>query len=316
MDTKFDLKKLPRDPLELRLAILREQYEIIANSTIKYIDEEFANKKELYDCIEFMDEDIIITSRSEIEVFAKVLNFPIVEALYELNEFLSRVFQGAYKAANDNLRRALELVIIGSYLTLPDTKYEKARAWLNSEELTPYMSIALKSLLKNQRIASLNNDSNWIDNLHKVFGTLSDSIHTKGRKYSLDSLQPSTLTYNSIRIPKFTKNVLQTLLNNYIQIFRNICTCVTIMNPILLVGLPLELKYGIDRPISGFFDDVQADKLWNLLVPETKPFFRKLIETDNEITSIVQYINNLPDLTEEEWKIQIEIMKNHMKPNI
>lgn len=308
----MDLINIPKDPFECRLAFLKDGFNIIANLTINYIQSEYPSKLELYNCLDFMSDSLLETSRSDLETLSRVWLFPTNEATDELNECLHKILQASYKSGYDNLRRALELVVVGSYFSMSEIDVEEAKMWLNSQRETPFFSRAIKALLKDNRVSNLEANSLWITNFQNFYWHLSDIIHTRGKNYSLEAIQPSNLSYDGIRTTQYSKESLKQLLDTFIETFKNICTCIAITNPILLMGLPIEEKYGFDPPISGFFREHQTKSLWSLLVPETKSFFENLVSNDIEINSIANWMNRLPDLSEDEIENQIKDFKNFM----
>ena len=71
-------------------------------------------------------------------------------------------------------------------------------------------------------------------------------------------------------------------------------------NPILLVGLPLPEKFGMNPPFSGFYEQGESDLLWELLPEKYQPFFREVWQSDAEVLSLIQWFDSLPTLTKEE----------------
>jgi len=308
----MDLTKIPTDPFESRLAFIKDGFDIFANLTIEYIQKKYPKKLELYKCLDFMSYSMSETSKSDFETLKRVWFFPTNEATNELNECLHRILEAAYKSGYDNLRRALELIVVGSYFSMSEINEKDAIDWLNSQRETPLFSRAIKSLLYDNRFSNLEKETLWVTNLRNFYWHLSDIIHTRGHKYSLDSLQPSNFSYNEIRTTQFSQESLKQLLDTFIETFKNICTCIAITNPILLIGLPLDEKYGFDTPTSGFFREHQANDLWHLLIGNTKEFFKILVANDVELISIMNWMNSLPDKTDEEIDNQVNEFKKFM----
>lgn len=305
----MELKNLPTDPFEARFSIQKEKYNAIAVDTIKYIQNEYQHKDLLYACIDFMNYDFIETSNFNFEELQRIWLFPTKEASAELNESLNRTINASYKAAYDNLRRALEIMIIGCSFAQQNVGLLQAQEWLNSEHETPLFSRAIESLLQDKRIKKLEQDTFWITQLKNFYFDLSEIVHVRGEQYSSEILQPAMYSYNGIAAPQLSLRNLHKVLDTVILTAQHICTSATIINPILLVGLPLEKKYGIDASLSGFFNESQSILLWQLLLPDTKSFFEELIKNDNEIISIAEFVNDLPDITEQELDKQIKDFK-------
>ena len=308
----MELKNLPTDPFEARFSIQKEKYNAIAVDTIKYIQNEYQHKDLLYACIDFMNYDFIETSHFDFEEIERIWLFPTKETSAELNESLYRIINASYKAAYDNLRRALEILIIGSSFAQQNADVPQAQEWLNSEHEAPLFSRAIESLLQDKRIKKLEQDTFWITQLKNFYFDLSDIVHVRGEQYSRKTLQPAMYSFNGIAAPQLSLKNLHRALDTVILTTHHICTCVAITNPILLLGLPLEEKYGIDASMSGFFNESQSILLWQLLIPDTKSFFEELIKNDDEIISITKYVNNLPDITKQELDKQIEDFKTFL----
>ena len=66
-------------------------------------------------------------------------------------------------------------------------------------------------------------------------------------------------------------------------------------NPVLLVGLPLLQKFADNPPLSGFFEEPQAETLWRLIPAHYHPSLRHIVETDEEVLSVIEWMNDLPD---------------------
>ncbi|MDP3150500.1 MAG: hypothetical protein Q8N83_15360 [Ignavibacteria bacterium] len=308
----MDLKNLPSDPFEARFAIQKEKYNAIAVDTIKYIQNEYQHKDLLYACIDFINYDFIETSNFDFEELQRIWLFPAKEASAELNESLNKIINASYKAAYDSLRRALEIMIIGSSFAKQNVDVLRAQEWLNFEHETPFFSRAIESLLQDKRIKKLEQDTFWITQLKNFYFDLSDIVHVRGEQYSREILQPAMFSYNGIDAPHLSLKNLHRALDTVILIVQHICTSAAIINPILLIGLPLEKKYGIDASLSGFFNESQSILLWQLLLPDTKSFFEELVKIDDEIISIAEFVNNLPDITEQELDNQIEDFKKFL----
>lgn len=308
----MDLNKIPTDPFESRFAFLKEGFEIIANYNVDYIQNEFHKKSLLYQCLDFMSYSLSETSKADFETLERVWFFPAQEATNELNECLHRTFEAAYKSGYDNLRRALEITVVGAYFSMHEINTKDAKDWLNSQRETPLFSRAIKALQKKQRFDDLEKETLWATNLKKFYWYLSDIIHTRGKNYSLGAIQPSYFSYNSIRTKQFSKESLKQLLDTFIETVGNICTCIAITNPILLLGSSIDEKFGFDAPVSGYFGDQQSTDLWNLLIPDTKEYFRKLTSTDLELISISKWINSLPDKSDEEIKRHTDEFKKRI----
>jgi hypothetical protein len=221
--------------------------------------------------------------------------FPATEATDELSECLNRLLDCSYKGSRDNMRRALELILVGVFFSHSHISPEDAKCWLNSKRRTPYFSQVVKDLSVLPRFERFNADHNWADVISQFYWDLCDTIHTKGEKNSLRELQPVHTIVNSIRIPEFNENMLRASLDLYLETVSQIAVILAAYNPVLLVGLPLLQKFADNPPLSGFFEESQAETLWRLIPAHYHQGFRHIIETDEEVLSFITWMNDLPD---------------------
>jgi len=84
--------------------------------------------------------------------------------------------------------------------------------------------------------------------------------------------------------------------------------------PLGMQRLPLDEKFGMDGPIGGFLQDHEVGFITSIIQPDERDLLQKLSDDDVNVQQTVEYIRNLPDLTDEQWKKQSqewdEIMKN------
>jgi hypothetical protein len=310
----MDIKNLPRCPLELRGFLFAESASEVLKLSIPYTREEYHQNNLVIDCIYFVMDDLLDTARSDFDSLGRVWLFPVTEAHSELELALTACLTGMYKSVYDHLRRAVEVTVVGCYFLMEHISESEAKAWLKSEKETPLFSRATRGLEKNERFAGLESSSGWLTELKSFYWHLSDAIHVRGTAYSLQRMQPTVYSFNGVRTLSFSKTHLSHCLDNYILAVRHIAVCRAAENPILLVGLPIEEKFGINGPMSGFFETRQSDALWELLLDKSVPFFRQLVETDEEVKSVKEGFNSLPGISEEELQKQLnEFRSNYIK---
>ncbi len=291
----MDLKDLPNDHLEARVILLTEGAKERAQATLDHIRGNSALASRLDEYLDFAQYDILDCMRSDWDSLARVWVFPATEAADELSESLNRLLDCAYKAARDNMRRALELIAVGVYLGAAHVSADEARKWLDSTRCTPFFSRTVDELATLPRFDTLTKRCNWADDLKSFDWVLSDTIHTRGVKHSIRQLQPSQLHINSMWLPQFAAEHLDHGLRLWMQTIEHLCVLLAAYNPVLLVGLPLTGKFGIDGPLSGFFEEGQSAALWKLLPAKYHEVFREIASDDSEVASIRDWIESLPD---------------------
>ena len=290
----MDLRDIPKDPIRARAVLITENAIALANKTVDYIHEEYNQASLLLDCVTFIDSDMNDCLHSNFEKFKRVGFFPVTEANYELGESLSRILQCSYKSVHDNLRRALELVLVGTYFTLPEVSEDKAKAWLNSKDNTPFFKSVLDALCKAENFKSLTEKPDWKNKITSFYHELCDTVHTRGRQHSSSKLQSASVT-NNIAIPNFNEQSLISCLDLFIDAVRHISVIFATSNPVLLVGLPMIQKFGPDGPISGFFEEEQSERLWRLIPDQFHQVLKTIKEQDENVKAKIEWIENLPD---------------------
>jgi hypothetical protein len=291
----MDLKDLPRCPLEARVLLVSQHSADRARLAVDYIKNRYPRREKFDQARDFVDQDLLDCMRSDFDSLGRVWLFPATEASGELSECLTRLLDSAYKASRDNMRRALELIVVGAFFSHSHISPENATLWLESTHDTPVFSRAVKDLAALPRFDRFNEVHNWVDDVSRFYWDLCDTIHTKGKKHSLQHLQPVHATVNSIRIPEFNEDALNASLNLYLQVVSHIAVVLAAYNPVLLVGLPLLQKFAGDGPLSGFFEEPQSEVLWKLIPARYKDSLRHIVETDEEVRSVVEWVNSLPD---------------------
>lgn len=309
-------KNIARCPFELRGQLFTESVSEILKASIPYAREQYHQASLLGECIDFVTYDLLDTARSDFDSLRRVWLFPVRETHNELDLALTASLTGMYKSVSDHLRRAIEITIVGCYFLMEHVSEEDARSWLRSKSETPPFSRTIRGIERNRRFSGLEAFSGWLTELKRFYWNLCDAIHVRGTCYSLDTMQPSFFVCNGVRTLSFSEEHLSQCLDNYILAVRHTAVCLAAENPILLVGLPIEEKFGINGPMPGYFVDQQANILWDLLLDSTVPFFKHYIETDEEIGAIREGFQGLPDISEEELEQQLEEFRPSIKRNV
>ena len=129
----MNLKDLPRCPLERRAFLVSQHAADRARLAVDYIKNRYPRRKEFDQASDFVDQDLLDSMRSDFDSLERVWFFPATEASNELSECLNRLLDAAYKGARDNLRRALELIVVGVFFSHSHISLEDAKSWLRSD---------------------------------------------------------------------------------------------------------------------------------------------------------------------------------------
>lgn len=314
-EARLNILDLPDNPLDKRARILQFAMQQAIPRAVKFMREDYAQASLLQDCIRFASWDLLDAPRSDLVSLGKVWFFPWAEASRELDQVHNACMLTMYKAAHDHLRRALELVIIGIYFTLEETPVKEARAWMASVDGTPRFSRTMERLVAHSRFSVLEKGCHWSDGVKQLYWTLSDVTHVRGERCSFHAVQPSRVHLGDVWVPEFDSMALAGVLDRYVDVVRHQATALAAANPVLLVGLNMETKFGFDDPVSGFFAPRQVELLRTLVLDDTRAVFDEITATDPEVQSLVRWYESKPDITPEELAKQAEELRRQFGRN-
>jgi len=291
------------DPLEKKGKIFIYGIEERVNSSIDFIRNKYKHYDEFKIAIDYIEYFHSDTVKADLKSLSKLGFYPATETQMELDYSIKHALIGSYKASFSDLRRALELSIVFVYLSSEIVERKKAIDWIMSRSDTPHFSNVLDELIKQKRYKDIDKNCNWKSNLQNLYWKLSNFSHNKGKLKGYRELNnPNFFVGGAGSVPSIKYETLELFCDFYIETVKEIVAIQALYNPIILVGIPSDKKFGLEEPMSGFFNEKQA-KLVNKLIPSKyKAYFDQLIENDEEIKSIVEYFNSLPDLTEDDLK--------------
>lgn len=274
------------------------------NESIKFIQSHYNNNPELELAIDYIDYCHSETIKADISSLTKLGYYPSTETEMELDHSIKHALIGSYKSAFADLRRALELTIVSVYLSSEDVDRKKAFDWISSKEDSPGFSSVLTKLIKNGRYKDINDRCDWKSELQNLYWLLSDFCHNKGQLKGYRELNGTNFFTAGSSIPTIKNETLILFCDYYIRTVKEIVAIQSLYNPVIMIGLPLDEKFGMEGPASGFLNDRQADWI-NKLIPENyRVHFNHLLSQDKEVKALVEMVSSLPNLTEEDLKTQ------------
>ena len=197
--------------------------------------------------------------------------------------------------------------VFEKYMQFKDGEIKKANDWVKGNSNTPFFGGGmLKELIKTGRFKDINDECRWKGNLENLYHKISDYGHNKGYKKSYNALNSPSSFINSIPIPTTKIETLKEFCDLYIETVQQNLVILSLYNPLVLEGLPIEQKFGFNEPASGFFSHYESELLWELLPKDYHAFFEKIRTTDNEVLDIVKWVMERPDVSQEEFENQIE----------
>lgn len=305
MKNKLDIKSLPTDPLELKGKLFTHDIVSRLDRSLKYIKTNYDQQERLMMNIDFADHIYLDCIKSDINDLMKVGFFPSSEAQMEFDHSLKHALIGSYKAAYSYLRRGLELTLTSVYLVSESIEREKAIKWIRSEDNTPFFSTMVEKLIKDGRFKDLNNQHGWKDDIKELYWRICDFTHVKGQSKGFRELNKTNMFYGGTSAQNISLPTLKEFLNNFIDVIENTSTILALYNPIILVGVPLDIKFGLNPPMSGLLYEGQAEIVNRLTPAKYKDFFRLLKTEDGEIKGIIKWFESQPYITDEEIQKQI-----------
>jgi hypothetical protein len=291
--------------------------------------QEYKDKEKLYRCSDFMDYVFLDAFKIGFKEINKHGGFPSIEASHQFDYSIKHALSGSYKAAFDSIRSCLEMTLLsvhcalekhisddGGFLLLPMEEILAAlrndKNWLRSQSTTPFFSFMLKTIKGNRRFSDFDTLHNWFEELKGNYYIISDFTHINGLKKGSQELNNINSYFFSSSFHNVNLRSFETFLGILIRTIENIGILVSLYNPILLIDLPLEDKFGINEPV-GFIHPGQSAMLNHIIPDHYKSYFEKLKVEDEEVIGISQWVNSMPNLTEGEFNIQIESFRNSIK---
>lgn len=306
MATTLDLKSFfDNDLLGQKAKLVSTGTEDKLTESIEYIRTLYPQYEKLEVGMIFTGHDLSDAIKADLQQLTRVGFYPSTEAEKELDCAIKHTLTGSYKAAFADLRRALELILASVYLTSPEVSKEKAIRWMDSEENTPMFSKMVDQLSRDERFKGIDQTCQWRENIKNLYWKLSDFSHNKGMLKGYAELNKRHSQLGMTFDLGINMDTVRTLCDFYLEVVGEIVAMLAIYNPIILVGLPLDTKFGFNPPFSGFFYDVQADRALSLLPEKYKLFFDSMRRNSPEIKGITQWMNDQPDMTEDQLKEQL-----------
>lgn len=304
----IDLTKVPNEPWFRSAFLLSRGVEAASAQAAEWVAKEYPGRERLERAIRFADWHLAEGARGDFDALNRVWFFPWTEASHELALAFACALGGLHRAAVDHHRRALELCVVGAYFVSEHVSAEEGSKWYTSDNQTPFFTRALDRLAKTGFCQEVDGTTSWLLKVKTHYWHLSDIAHVRGQKYSLFELSRSMFSLSGFPMPSFRPESLTRSLDLFIESCSYAAAALAVANPALLVGMPLPEKYGENPPI-GFFTENQADALAQMLPDSVREGFVAAAQADERVRGIREYMESLPDITEEEILRQIEDLK-------
>lgn len=224
--------------------------------------------------------------------------FPWVESWEEIQISFNLCLFGLYKQAMVSLRSGLELGLLSVYWNLNDDGHEIIQEWLKSRENTPYFGSVWKKLEQHPNFRFFQ-QSHDIKTRILNLGFLHDYTHSKGHKFS-----------NSIGLFKsnfqtFEQKGVLLWYEAFEEVVKVLAILHLIKHPIGTVKFDYSEKFGIDIPMFGGLKIHEVNRLEIIIGQEIFDTLKSIAEADDNVENVLEWIFNLPDMTDEDVLEQI-----------
>jgi hypothetical protein len=258
--------------------------------TYQYFEKYSSKNYDLKDSIEFIEHLIqAISSKNRPGIAGKL--FSAVDARLELINSLNVASICLYKSSIDSLRRAFEIIFIACFFDLKNNNEKEVFKWLESNKRTPSFSNTIDELFKIGNFKKFNDIVKWDIEVKQFYWELSGYTHTKGISKSIYSVN-STKSFNNT--PEFNEESLNNIIELFVKVISFIAINFSLANPILLTGLPVFRKYGVNARL-GIFESNQSDLLNKILPNSYRKVICEIVSSDVELQQEIKRIRELPD---------------------
>ena len=262
---------------------------------------------------DFMEYDLDDAFSGSADALSRCGFFPYAELSYEFDAFQNMLLQGAFKSARDSMRRMLDVCLTSVVYLLHMRSGAEARKWISSDADTPQFSKNVKCLKGNSIINTLDMRFDFTDGLKSLYWHLCDFCHTKGVEFSTGIRKGSQMAYNGIIIRGFCEDECRMTMEDFVSVVERLAVLIVVHNVGLLAPVDKDAKWGLNPPISGFFYEHQPQRLLDVMPKEYAEYFRTFAETDPTVVSLREYFDALPDISEEEIRLQADEFHKVMK---
>ncbi len=225
--------------------------------------------------------------------------FPYTQSYFELENSYELVKQGFYNYALIALRSVLELSLLTVYFAVRDQEHIDVQSWIHSKEKTPNRRQIVGRLNELPTFRQFNVKYSFINKIFGTFDVLDKYVHTRGYRHSSQAL-------NLANFNKFSDSSLTLYSELMTTVVTESITLLLLKYPIGMQKIDLDSKYGLNGPVGGFLQAHQVSLITSLLNKGEKVTLEEISHKDESVQAAIEYFDNLPDLTQEEWEKQAD----------
>lgn len=164
----------------------------------------------------------------------------------------------------------------------------------------------MKRFCKESLHATLESKTGRVGDLRRCYRDLCDIPDVRGTPKVFRTIQPSDGSFSGRTVLEHFEEELERSLDSFVDTIRYIALLLALSNPVLLFGLPLEEKCGINVPVSGFFADRQAERLRALIPKRHRAVLVSLAEKVGYGVGVRECFSSLPEMTLQEVMQQLD----------
>lgn len=274
-----------------------QDFSIQSQRSFTYLRENETLAKRLEDIRHFGLNTLFDGIPSSFDILKKVGFFPFAEAGMDLEYAISHALCGANKSAYFNLRSFLELSFTGLYFISQAATEAEGKEWIKGVAFTPFFNRSLKRLLMLPEYAAAEPHIVYSQLLRNTYNSISDRTHTRGTPHG-------HLELNRSNRPQFVENSLIEFIETAERCCESLAVTLAIQHPIVLIPLPMDEKFGLNPPLSGFLQDYDVCCLKSFISSMTLQWLESFAASDPNTQGLREWVESQPDLTEEQWQEQ------------
>ena len=225
--------------------------------------------------------------------------FPWMESWDEIQVSFTLCSFGLYKQAMVSLRAALELGLLSVYWNLNDDGHQVVKKWLGSKEYTPKFEHIWKELIQHQNFKLFQQKHNLKQRIETLQISLHKYVHTRGVRFS------NSMGLFKSNFQTFEEKGFQIWFAAFQEIIEILVITHLIKYPVGVIKYEYDRKFGIDKPMFGGLDKGQIHLLEKIIGEEIFNMIVDISVQDPQVQEINTWIENLPDMTDDELEAQI-----------
>lgn len=224
---------------------------------------------------------------------------PFNEAATEADLAVFFIQRGMYKSFYHHLRSFFELYLLATYFLAPQRRISEAHAWLDGKDKTPFMTRMLTALFaEEEQFCRAQHVLQLKDMLQKTYGQFCDIVHNRGEKCG-------HVTLAKANFPRFLPETFEIGMEDFRNCIELVCITFALRCPLILVGFPMLEKFGVNPPLSGFLDEMEAAAIRKYISPEGLTFLDDFIKKDEWVISATNWVRSKPDMSQEQIAEQL-----------